>query len=614
MATHNLASTAELNIGLIHNAPSGMRSFIKTSILKRLLLLKRLNEIYARVQQRTDDSCFFNKVLQSMNIRYEISDADYARIPQTGPLIVVANHPYGAAEGIALAALLRSVRPDAKILANYMLGSLNIPEFRESFFYVDPFGRKGSIRANIAPLREAISWVESGGMLGVFPSGEVSHLQLRKREISDPKWSNTIARIIRKTKAPVLPLFFGGANSRLFQLLGLVHPLLRTLMLPREMLNKSNKAIPIQVGKPISFEKLSKLEDGSMTDYLRLRTYMLGKRGGESEKKPGGATRYEPEPQMWRQSIAPPQPPHLLTEEIRGIPPDRVLAETDRFAVYHAEADEIPHLLQEIGRLREITFRDVGEGSGNAIDTDRFDPYYIHLFLWDKQANEVVGGYRLGPSDRILEAHGRKGLYTSTLFDYPQQFLERIGPALELGRTFVRTEHQRTYQPLMLLWKGIGRFVTLHPKYKTLIGPVSISNNYLSISRQLIAAFSKQNSRQSELARLIKGNCPMAGVLRGGRKLRDACTLLHDFQDLSEVISDIETDQKGIPILLKHYMKLGGDFLGFTIDRNFSNVMDVLIMVDLTRTNLKALEKYMGKEGADFFLQYHCGKQFARCA
>jgi putative hemolysin len=210
--------------------------------------------------------------------------------------------------------------------------------------------------------------------------------------------------------------------------------------------------------------------------------------------------------------------------------------------------------------------------------------------------------------------HGRRGLYTSTLFEYPTAFLDRIQPAIELGRSFVRPEYQKYYHPLMLLWKGIGRFVTLNPQYKTLIGPVSISNNYLSISRELIAAFYRKSSDRRGSADMVKSNNPLRYKLKSRRNLKAACTLLHDIQDVSEVISDIETDQKGIPILFKHYMKLGGDILGLTIDHNFSDVMDVLILVDLTRTDPRILERYMGKEEAVAFLRYHGGGSLAHCA
>jgi hypothetical protein len=192
--------------------------------------------------------------------------------------------------------------------------------------------------------------------------------------------------------------------------------------------------------------------------------------------------------------------------------------------------------------------------------------------------------------------------------------LNIIYEIIELGRSFVRPEYKKSYQPLMLLWKGIGRFVALNPQYKTLIGPVSISNNYLSISRELIAAFYRKSSGQRGPADMVKSNNLLRYKLKSGRNLKAASTLLHDIQDVSDVISDIETDQKGIPILLKHYMKLGGDILGLTIDHNFSDVMDVLILVDLTRTDPRILERYMGKEAAGAFLHYHGGGSLAHCA
>jgi putative hemolysin len=370
----DLSGEVGLGIRSIHTMPPRRLSFIQEAILKRILLIERFSKLLPEALTPKGDRHVADRMLSALNITYEISGNDYARIPKDGALIVVANHPFGATEGLILSSILSSIRADARILANYLLSSLNITEFKDMFFYVDPFGRKNSIRANIKPMREAVHWVESGGVLGVFPSGEVSHLWLLKREISDPKWSNSIARIIRKTKAPVLPFFFEGANSKLFQLLGLMHPLLRTLMLPREMLNKRNKAVNVRVGKLVTFDKLSRFqEDDRMMEYLRLRTYMLGKRGEDSAKKRRGIIRRTPAPNNPGQPIAPPQPPNLLIEEVRNIPAEQVLVETVKYTVFHAGAESIPNLLQEVGRLREITFRDAGEGVGKSFDIDRFD-------------------------------------------------------------------------------------------------------------------------------------------------------------------------------------------------------------------------------------------------
>ena len=305
--------------------------------------------------------------------------------------------------------------------------------------------------------------------------------------------------------------------------------------------------------------------------------------------KPGAGGPTGQGPGSFNLPVQPARAAGLIAKEVHNLAKERVLVATDKFIVCTANSREIPNVLNEIGRLREITFRNAGEGTGKPVDLDRYDDYYTHLFLWSLEQEELVGAYRLGLTDEILGLHGVRGLYTNTLFDYGYELLDRISPAIELGRAFVRPEYQKSYQPLMLLWKGIGRFVCERPRYRHLFGPVSVGNDYLSISRQLILEYSRENSYRTDLAHLIRAkHPPRISPLKSG-KVKSACNLVYDIRDLSELISDIEKDQKGVPILMKQYMKLGGEFLGFSIDPEFSSVLDALILVDLLRTETKTL-------------------------
>ncbi len=587
-------------------------SLCLSPILDRVLRLDRLREIHGKFRPSDVGGAAEERALDLLQVRYRVSAQDRARIPAQGPLVVVANHPFGAVEGLILGALMRSVRPDLKVMVNHLLRELDLPGLNETFIYVDPFGGEDSSRKNIGPLREALQWVGSGKALGVFPAGEVSNLRLRERRIADPPWSETVARIIRKTGAQVLPVYFSGHNSVAFQLLGLVHPRLRTLMLLREVFNKQSKTVEVRVGRPIPREKTAQFsQDSRLIEYMRMRTYLLKPRKPGHKSAPPlsipevCATHCRP--------ISPPSTPQTLLQEVTRLPAETILAETDRFCVYGTFASRIPNVMREIGRLREITFRNAGEGTGRSTDLDSFDAYYLQLFLWNQETKEVVGGYRLGLVDTIVESRGKQGLYTSTLFAYRTELLHRIGPAIELGRSFVRPEYQKSYQPLMLLWKGIGGFLAANPHYRALFGPVSINNSYHAVSRQLIMAYCRKNP-PSELSRLIKGKHPMRRLGSGGKELRAACTLLNDLQDLSELITDIEKDQRGIPILLKHYLKLGGQILAFSLDPGFSNVLDGFILVDLNKTDPKLLERYMGKEKAFAFRRHGGFEGDAACA
>ena len=302
------------------------------------------------------------------------------------------------------------------------------------------------------------------------------------------------------------------------------------------------------------------------------------------------------------QGAAPePDQPAPAKPEAAKLAADRTLASTDELSVVLARAEEIPNVLHEIGRLREVTFRQVGEGTGRAVDLDAFDDHYWHLFVWNRQRGEVVGAYRLGPSEEILTRSGAQGFYTSSLFHWKPSFLNRIRPALELGRSFVRPEYQKTYAPLLLLWKGIGQFLVRNPRYKVLFGPVSISNEYSLASRELMVKFLSAYRQSPDLAPLVRARVPFRR-----RPSRVTVELLgaanRNVEELSALIADVETDRKGVPILLKQYLKLGGELAAFNVDRNFAGAIDGLIVVDLRKTDVRLLERYMGKDGAADFL------------
>ena len=577
---------------------------IKGSI-KRALWLDKLDKVYEKIGCCNGVADFLNNLLETLDISFQIDNQAISLIPAQGPVVVVANHPYGGIEGVILAAMLKMVRDDVKLMANYLLHG--IPELRDIFIDVDPFGRNDSIKHNIRPLRNALTLLHAGGILGMFPAGEVSHVQWRERAIADPAWKHNCARLIRKTGATVVPIFFHGVNGPLFQILGLMHPRVRTLLLPHELLNKQGKTIHLTIGNAIPCEKLrSFASDAEMTDYLRMRTYILKARHDQGKNCQRGVV-LRSRLKSAGKPLAPFRDGQRIIQEVGGLPPESILIESGDFTVFLARAGQIPCLLREIGRLREITFRQAHEGSGKSRDLDWFDWHYLHLFIWNHVKQEVVGAYRLGQVDYILARPGKSGLYTSTLFNYKTALLERINPALELGRSFVRVEYQKNYAALLLLWKGIGSFVARNPRYKILFGPVSINNQYHTISQHLMVNSLKLNNYLPELGKLVKPKRPFQAKIL--RRFDGSVTnaALADINEVSDLIADIEPNQHGIPILLKQYLKLGGKMLAFNQDQNFSNVLDALILVDLSETPLKILERYMGRDGARNFITYHDG-------
>lgn len=307
--------------------------------------------------------------------------------------------------------------------------------------------------------------------------------------------------------------------------------------------------------------------------------------------------------------IAPPVAAELLEQDVARLDPGALLVEHGDLSVYMVRSEDIPNLLQEIGRLREKTFREVGEGTGQSRDLDEFDAYYRHLFMWDHKTKAVVGAYRMGLTDEILEEHGRRGLYTSTLFRFKPGFLSQLSPAVELGRSFIVSEYQRKHASLSLIWRGIGRFVVLNPKYRILFGPVSISHAYTRISKDLMVQFLKRNNYDVALASLVRAkNPPRRGRIRSGAH-RTLASSVRKVDDISALISEVETDQKGIPTLLRHYLKMNGRILAFNIDYSFGQCIDGLIVVDLLKSDRRLLKAYLTDEGLQSFIDYHTSKE-----
>lgn len=571
--------------------------------LERALLLNQLNRIYLQISEKANHKYFFEQALERLGIRYEATEPDLASIPRDGPLVVVANHPFGGVEGLILGSLLLAIRSDVKIMANYVLG--RIPEIRDMLLCVDPFETKESPIRNLKPLRDAIAWLKAGHVLAVFPAGGVSHLNLQERQVSDPRWSDSIARIVRRSGAPVLPVFFEGTNSALFQLAGLVHSKLRTALLPHELLNKSNKSVTVRIGSIIPVKRLDTFPDHErVITYLRMRTYALKHRCPKAAGR-GPIMLFRRTSRITPQIIVSGPNENVLAQEVDRLPADQLLLRNGDYAVFHAKAHQLPNLLFEIGRLRELTFRQVGEGTGKSIDLDRFDLYYTHLFVWDLEKKRVVGAYRLGQVDRILGRYGKKGLYTSTLFDYKNGFLQHVDRGIELGRSFVSPEYQKLYSPLLLLWKGIAHYVARNPHYTILFGPVTISGAYAALSRQLMVSYLTVNHFAPDLARFIRPRTPLRGQTLKLVGLESAATLPPDIDELSSLISDIEVDRKGVPVLLKQYVRLGGKLMGFNVDPSFGSGLDGLILVNLLECDRRILDRYMGKSGSEVFLNYH---------
>jgi putative hemolysin len=543
--------------------------------------LRTFRVLYEQLPENSSDT-FAQHALRILNIDANCSTEELTHVPRQGPLIVAANHPHGALDGLLLVALLRHVRSDLRLLANYWLA--RIPELRASCFFVDPFeGPTCAARSRVG-LRAAHLWLKHGGALVFFPAGMVAHDRRPDGSAIDPPWKETVGRMALRTGARVVPAHIAGSNSNWFYWAGRLHPNLRTLFLARELLKQRGQRVTVRFGEPFSPQGCAGVRDHaeSVTNRARFEMERLGGRSSQ------------PRPTQVGDAVA---------AELSQLDRACCLVENGPFQVFCAEARQIPTTLHELGRLREITYRAVGEGTGQTLDLDCFDEHYLHLFSWDRRERRLVGAYRIGRTDTIVASQGVEGLYTRRLFRYDRQFVDRFSPALELGRSFVRAEYQRNHNALFLLWKGVGRFVTEHPSYRFLFGPVSISSRYTDGSHTLLIAFLEQNHLERSLAELVEAIHPRQ--TRPVQPGTASVTLPTTIDEADKLVARLEADGKGIPVLLRQYLKLNARLIAVSIDPNFGDALDALMIVDLATVHPAILSRYLGREQAESFLARH---------
>jgi putative hemolysin len=568
--------------------------------LDRLTGLRTLQRLYESAGPFEPGS-FPECALATLGIEVDGGEpADLDRIPTHGPLLIVANHPHGALDGLAVANVLRRVRQDVRLLGSRLL--TRIPEMRPHVVPIDSFWQGGA--HNAGGVRAALAWLRAGHVLVVFPAGEVSHVRAADGRIVDSAWRDGAARLAAAGDAPVLPMFVDGHNRRLFLRAGLVSPWLRSALLGRELLRQRGQRVSVSIGRSVSQRRLAALgEPAVQTAYLRVRTYGLA----PGAPNRGSLVRHAARPRR-PEPIAAAVPAGALAEEIASLPPRTRLVESGPWSVHAVSAAEAPLVLQEIARLREVSFRASGEGTGRSRDLDRFDRHYRHLFVWHRDRRLIAGAYRIAATDRVIADHGSNGLYTRTLFRFSPALLRDMGPALELGRSFVRPECQRDYQPLLLLWRGIGAIVAAEPRYRTLFGPVSISADYGPTTRQLLARFLLAG-RRSLLQSLVVPRRPLPVDRTDGADALVHGRVAGNLQQVDAIVRELESDRHGMPVLLRHYLKLNARLLGFSVDPAFGNVVDGLIVVDLLDVDRALLARYLGREAARAFVAAHeCGR------
>lgn len=540
--------------------------------LMMLLGINKINKAYEEVRHLKGTD-FVENILQKLSITFEVNPEELKRIPSSGPFITVSNHPYGGLDGLILIGLLGRQRADFKVLGNYLLH--RIDPLKDFIFPVDPFESKKARAASVPGIKMAIRHIAEGHPLGIFPAGEVSSYYPHSSGITDKKWQYSVLKFIRNARVPVVPIYFEGTNSTIFHLLGLLHPMLRTAKLPSELLNKKNKTIRIRIGNPVSVNEQKEFTDiWRYGRYLRAKTYALGEGLDVQEFFPEQKKR-----KVRAENIAEPADKEVLVREYRRLREEFLLFDLQNYSVLCAPSDQMPGIMHEIGRLREITFRAIGEGTNKKIDLDDFDLYYYHLFVWDNAAERIVGAYRVGKGKDIINEYGIRGFYVSSLFRMHGRMQQVLEQSLELGRSFIVEDYQRKPMPLFLLWKGILYFLLKNNEYRYLIGPVSISNRFSEFSKHTIIEYIRKNHFNGRFARYIK---PKKRFRVPGYSF-DAEILfenLNNLQQLDKLIEDVESNSR-MPVLLRKYLQLGGKIIEFNIDPLFNDCLDGLLLLDL---------------------------------
>jgi len=563
-------------------------------ILMKILKISNLNKVYDR-NRHLKDVAFLNGILDDLQIKFEIPEEDLKRLPKDGAYITISNHPLGGIDGVLLLKLMLEREPNFKIIANFLLH--RIEPLKKYIMPVNPFENHKDAKSSVVGIKETLRHLSDGKPLGMFPAGEVSTYKDGKLKVDKP-WEEGAIKVIRKAQVPVIPIYFHAKNSRLFYLLSKISGTFRTAKLPSEVFSQKKRVIKVRVGKPISVSEQNEYKTiDEYSEFLRKKTYML-------------ANPFEKEsPFLPTPSLKLPKSPKKI---VTGANQEKMIAEVEvarnsdcrllqskNYEVFFSEAINIPNILHEIGRLREITFREVGEGTNESIDLDKHDKYYHHLFLWDNEANKIAGAYRMGLGSIIYPKYGINGFYLNDLFRFEPELYDMMHKSIEMGRAFIIKEYQQKPMPLFLLWKGIMHTTLRYPEHKFLLGGVSISNQFSDFSKSLMIEFMKSNYYDPYIAQYIHPKKEYKVKLKDADKDFIFNETEADLNKFDKIIDELEPGSLRLPVLIKKYIKQNAKVVAFNVDPLFNNAVDGLMYIriaDIPDSTMKPVMEEFQKE------------------
>lgn len=583
--------------------------FLKKPVASVIMNITKINEVNALYDKLIDTKGvqFFDEFVKEQELNYIVFAEDLAKIPKTGPFIIVSNHPLGALDGILMCKIILSVRPDFKVMGNFLLSKIKPME--PFVISVNPFEDRREVYNSSGGMREAFRHLNQGGCLGIFPAGEVSNKNNEFGEIRDRPWGKTALKIIKKAKVPVVPMYFHATNSNIFYNVAKLHPHLQTLMLPTEMMRKRDKPIRIRIGKPITVKQMEEEESiEELGDYLYKKVYMLKsyyeKRKSITEKLklPNMALKLPLQKQNnIVQNIIDATPTEAIENEINILKStgNKKLFSHGDYDVFFTKSADIPFIMREIGRQRELTFRAVGEGTNLPFDLDEYDNHYHHLFLWDNACKKLVGAYRMALGAEVMKKFGIEGFYTSSLFEFDPELQPFFRKVIEMGRAYICIEYQQKTFPLFLLWRGIVHVCLRNPEHKFLMGGVSISNKFSEFSKSLMIEFMRSHYYDSAVAQYIHPKNEFKVVMKERDKALFFEDIDADLNKLDKIIDDLEPEMR-LPVLIKKYIKQNAKMIAFNVDPNFNDAIDGLMYIrisDLPEDTIKPVLE----ELSDFF-------------
>lgn len=543
-------------------------------LLMKILKISTLNKVYNR-NKHLSEVAFLNGVLDDLQIKFEIPEDDLKRLPKDGAYITISNHPLGGIDGILLLKLMLEREPNFKIIANFLLH--RIEPLKQYIMPVNPFENHKDAKSSVIGIKETLRHLSDGKPLGMFPAGEVSSYKDGTLMVDKP-WEEGAIKVIRKAQVPVIPIYFHAKNSRLFYVLSKISDTLRTAKLPSELFSQKHRVIKVRIGKPISVNEQNEYKTiETYSEFLRKKTYMLAN-PFEKENKILTPPSLKL-PKSPKEIVTPANSEKMITEVKALRTTDCRLLQSKNYEVFFAEAKDIPNVLHEIGRLREITFREVGEGTNESIDLDKFDQYYHHLFLWDDETNKIAGAYRMGLGSEIFPKYGMEGFYVNDLFRFEPELYDMMSKTIEMGRAFIIKEYQQKPMPLFLLWKGIIHTTLRFPEHKFLLGGVSISDKFSDFSKSLMIQFMKSNYYDPYIAQYIHPNKAYKVKLKDADKDFIFNETEADLNKFDKIIDELEPGVLRLPVLIKKYIKQNARVVAFNVDPLFNNTIDGLMYI-----------------------------------